>query len=250
MLNSAWPNLHWQLFDYYLCPAGAYFGTKVGARLEHVAYDYEEGAVYLINRSLEKEGPRIVSVDLVDPQGKSIFTKEVTVNTTPNASKKIIPVKGIYQIMDVAFLRLMLKDPNTGAILSRNVYWLSAENDVLDWDNSTWYYTPVTKYVDYKALISMPTVTVSASLKQLPARDGLAQVQVVLSNPSATPAVFMHLSVINKKTQDEITPVFWSDNYVTIFKGESVTLTAAFSGNWSDCEVVMSGVNVKRNILS
>lgn len=250
MLNSAWPNLHWQLFDYYLSPAGAYFGTKVGARIEHVAYDYEQRAVYLINRSLDKKGPRVVSVELVDLQGKPIFSQEVTVNTTANASKKILPVKAIDQIKDVAFLRLTLKDPNTGGILSRNVYWLSAQNDVLDWGNSDWYYTPVTEYVDYKALISMPTVTVTASLKQLPARDGLAQVQVVLNNPSATPAVFIHLSVLNKETQEEITPVFWSDNYVTIFKGESVTLTAAFSGGGTNWEVILSGVNVKRNILS
>lgn len=34
MLNSAWPGLHWQLFDWYLQPAGAYFGAKVGARSE------------------------------------------------------------------------------------------------------------------------------------------------------------------------------------------------------------------------
>ncbi|RHZ67883.1 hypothetical protein CDV55_107758 [Aspergillus turcosus] len=250
MLNSAWPNLHWQLFDYYLAPAGAYFGTKVGAKFEHVAYDYEERAVYLINHSLERKGPRVVSVDLVDLQGKPIFSQEVTLDTTPIAAKKVLPVKAIDQIKDVAFLRLTLKDPRTGAILSRNVYWLSAQNDVLDWENSDWYYTPVTKYVDYKAVLSMPTVTVSASLEPLPARDGLAQVQVVLNNPSATPAVFIHLSVINKETQEEITPVFWSDNYVTIFKGESVTLIAAFSGDWSDCEVIMSGANVKRNILS
>ncbi|GFF83890.1 exo-beta-D-glucosaminidase [Aspergillus lentulus] len=250
MLNSAWPNLHWQLFDYYLSPAGAYFGTKVGGRIEHMAYDYEERAVYLINRSLEKQGPRIVSVDLVDLHGKSIFSSKVTVNATPNSSKKVIPVKAVEQIKDVAFLRLVLKNPSTGAILSRNVYWLSAQNDVLDWDNSDWYYTPVRKYVDYKALISMPTVAVTASLKRLPARDGLSQVQVVLNNPSATPAVFMHLSAINKETQEEITPVFWSDNYVTIFKGESMTLTAAFPGGGSNWEVILSGVNVKRTILS
>jgi exo-1,4-beta-D-glucosaminidase len=96
----------------------------------------------------------------------------------------------------------------------------------------------------------MPTVTVTASLKPLPARDGLSQVQVVLNNPSASPAAFMHLSVINKNTQEEITPVFWSDNYVTIFKEESVTLTAAFLGGGSNWEVVLSGVNVKRTILS
>lgn len=41
MLVNAWPSLHWNQFDNYLYPAGSYFGTKVGARLEHVSYNYE-----------------------------------------------------------------------------------------------------------------------------------------------------------------------------------------------------------------
>lgn len=40
MLNNAWPSLHWNLFDYYLRPAGSYFGTKVAGRMEHVVFDY------------------------------------------------------------------------------------------------------------------------------------------------------------------------------------------------------------------
>jgi hypothetical protein len=28
MLNTASPSLNWQLYDYYLDPAGAYFGAK------------------------------------------------------------------------------------------------------------------------------------------------------------------------------------------------------------------------------
>jgi len=56
MLNSAWPNLHWQLFDYYLNPMGAYFGTKVGTRQEHVAYDYDKQSVWLINHALQIDG--------------------------------------------------------------------------------------------------------------------------------------------------------------------------------------------------
>jgi exo-1,4-beta-D-glucosaminidase len=75
MLNSAWPNLHWQLFDYYLSPMGAYFGTKVGNRLEHVAYDYEAKSVWLINHSLDKQGGREVSIDLIDADGKTISTR-------------------------------------------------------------------------------------------------------------------------------------------------------------------------------
>src|SRR6185312_14626890 len=36
MLNSAWPSLHWSLYDYYLNPAGAYFGAKKANEPVHI----------------------------------------------------------------------------------------------------------------------------------------------------------------------------------------------------------------------
>lgn len=75
MLNNAWPSLHWNQFDYYLHPAGSYFGTKVGCRLEHVAYDYRHRSVYLINRSLGGSGTRSIDTELVGLDGKTISSQ-------------------------------------------------------------------------------------------------------------------------------------------------------------------------------
>ncbi|EAW09102.1 putative glycosyl hydrolase [Aspergillus clavatus NRRL 1] len=251
MLNSAWPNLHWQLFDYYLSPAGAYFGAKVGARMEHVAYDYEAQAVYLVSHALQSSGARVVvSVDLVDLQGQSISHQEVTVDSSPSASKVVATATGIDQLKDVGFLRLRLQDVETGAVLSRNVYWVSAHNDALDWDHSDLYYTPVTKYANYQALGAMSPASITASVKPLPAQNGLNQVQVTLDDASTIPAFFVRLAVFDKDTQEEITPVYWSDNYVTVFHGEQLTLTVAFAGDVSHSQIVLSGGNVGRTVLS
>jgi exo-1,4-beta-D-glucosaminidase len=38
MLNNAWPSLIWHLYDYYLVPAGGYFGTKKACEPVHVQY--------------------------------------------------------------------------------------------------------------------------------------------------------------------------------------------------------------------
>jgi exo-1,4-beta-D-glucosaminidase len=242
MLNSAWPNLHWQLFDYYLRPAGSYFGTKIGARLEHVAYDYESHAVYLINHSLRGTGKRIITVDLIDAKGKSISHQSTTVNATPNASKQVTTVKGAEKIKDIAFLKLTLQDPAKHTVLSRNVYWLSARNDVLDWDNSTWYTTPVTKYANFKALSRMKGASVSSSLQTLMSRQGSTVLEVTLENTSNVPAFFLHLTTTDEQGR-ELTPVYWSDNYVTLFPKEKVSLTVEFTAKkW---RVAMTGGNIK-----
>lgn len=251
MLNGAWPNLHWQLFDYYLRPAGSYFGTKVGARMEHVAYNYQERRVYLINHSLGNTGKRTVDISLVDLHGKPISDQKVTVDTVPNSSKRVIAVSGIEKIEDVAFLRLMLKDPATEMVLSRNVYWLGTHEDVLDWDESTWYTTPVTKYADYRALNQLSSAQVQGAMHLLPA-GVLSQirVRVVLENKSTVPAFFVRLTVRDKESSEEIVPVYWSDNYVTLMPRESIELTVGFDGALWKSRLEISGANVATVILN
>lgn len=244
MLNSAWPNLHWQLFDYYLSPMGAYFGTKVGTQLEHVAYDYETRNVWLINLSNDMKGQRQIEIDLIDAEGKKISSTRTRANTTPSSSKQIQPVSGIDEIEDVAFLRLVLRDGKKN--LSRNVYWLSSKPDVLNWDESNWYYTPVTDYADFSKLESLPTATVKATVKNVKSGKGWTNAEVQLENKSKVPAVFVRVNVA--RPDGDVTPVFWSDNYVTLWPKEKMTLAVSFQT--TDKYVFeVSGRNVESQIM-
>src|SRR5438105_8380378 len=49
MLNNAWPSLIWHLYDYYLLPAGGYFGTKIACEPLHVQYSYDDRSVVVVN---------------------------------------------------------------------------------------------------------------------------------------------------------------------------------------------------------
>lgn len=251
MLNSAWPNLHWQLFDYYLSPMGAYFGTKVGNRLEHVAYDYESENVWLINHSLDLQGDREISIDLIDTNGKTISGTKVKTTTVPNSSKELQKVTGIDKIKDIAFLRLVLRDTKAKRDISRNVYWLSPKNDVLNWDESTWYTTPVTDYADYKKLENLPYANVKAAVQAVNAKtkDGWTYADVQLENKSKVPAVFLRLNAINSSNGAEVAPVFWSDNYVTLWPNEKLRLSVGFEGDIKQTVIEVSGRNVKKQSL-
>lgn len=138
LLNSAWPSLHWNLFDYYLHPAGSYFGAKTGSRLEHVAYDYAHKRVFAINRARDRQGPRTVELDIIDLTGKQIWDKSASFITEPNSSKSLFKVKKLKKAKDMALVRLVLKDTESNETLSRNVYWLSKQADKLKWRDSTW----------------------------------------------------------------------------------------------------------------
>ncbi|OTA79760.1 glycoside hydrolase family 2 protein [Hypoxylon sp. CO27-5] len=243
MLNNAWPSLHWNLFDYYLHPAGSYFGAKTGTRKEHVAYDYFGKLVYLINRSLDQKGSRTVTVEAIDKNGKSIYNTQKAVETEPNTSKDILDLSSaLKSITDIAFLRLVLSDAKN-TTLSRNVYWLAKTIDSLDWDNSDWFYTPVTQYANYTGLNNLPTASVSVTLSTPSRRDGSkAGLGVVVENHSSVPAFFIRLNLVNKDGGD-VLPVFWSDNYVTLWPHEKLELQVEGEGAAS---VQVSGKNIRK----
>ncbi|KAJ6022392.1 uncharacterized protein N7446_012745 [Penicillium canescens] len=234
MLNSAWPNLHWQLFDYYLSPMAAYFGTKVGARMEHVAYDYESRNIWLINHSVENEGQRQVLIDVIDTHGNKLSGTKVNITTTPHSAKPVSSVDAINTIQDVAFLRLILCDPKSDLVISRNVYWVSQTTDVLDWSKSNFFTTPVTTFANYTKLQSLPTANIKVLLR--PQRStsstyGLTQAEVQLENESGVPAFFIRLNAIHASENAEVAPVYWSDNYITLWPKEKLRVTVAFQGN-------------------
>lgn len=243
MLNNAWPSLHWNQFDYYLRPAGSYYGTKTGSRLEHVAYDYLKGDVYLINHSLDRSGARSVEIEAIDLNGKVVSSKTIKADTVPNKSKSIGKV-GDLKIKDVVFLRLKLLRGNK--VVSRNIYWLAKNIDTLQWDNSTWYYTPITKFADFSAISTMKTAQVSATVSDAKCRPHAPDVKprkVTLQNKSDVPAFFVSLNLIDKNG-DDVLPVLWSDNYVTLWPHEKLDITL---GEYTPGDrVEIKGFNVKR----
>lgn len=214
--------MHWNQFDYYLHPAGSYFGTKTACRIEHVAYNYVEKTVYIINHSLVAEGARTIDIDLINIAGESIAMKTISVQTVPNTSKKIIAVPGLNSTEDVTFLRLLLSD-SEGTVLSRNVYWLSKSLDKLDWDHSTWFYTPISKFADFSALKDLQTASIMVSVGAAASGSSI----VTLRNEADVPAFIIRLNLVDGMGKD-IVPVVWTDNYVTLWPGEEMKLEVTY----------------------
>jgi exo-1,4-beta-D-glucosaminidase len=239
MLNNAWPSLHWNLFDYYLRPAGSFFGVKTAGHLEHIVWNYEKEEVYIINRSLDETGGRQVAIELIGLDGSVLHKNNVSADTSPNESKLLSTTlaPAIAKIKDVALLRLVLSDGKD--ILSRNVYWLSSSADVLDWENSTWYHTPLTAYSDFSAIGKMAQANLAVSVEKG---------KVVLENRSKVPAVFVRLELVDDKGED-ILPVTWEDNYVSLWPQEKMEIAVTFSGVHAGAKIQYAGRNVKAGRL-
>ncbi|KAG7284301.1 hypothetical protein NEMBOFW57_010670 [Staphylotrichum longicolle] len=247
MLNNAWPGLHWNLWDYYMRPAGSYFGAMIGGRVENAVFDPVKKSVWLVNRSLRSVGVRNIDVQVLGLNGTVLHNSRVTATTNINRSREVASLaKALGTIGNVVFLRLILSD-GYGKVLSRNVYWVAKELDVLDWDNSEWYVTPVTRYADYTALnkLDQAQVAISTAITA----DG--QVVVTLENQSAVPAFFVSLNLVDTQGKD-VLPLTCDDNYVTLWPKEKITLTATKvgAGDWEPLEVRVVGKNVEKAAVS
>jgi exo-1,4-beta-D-glucosaminidase len=117
-----------------------------------------------------------------------------------------------------------------GKSISRNVYWLSTQTDELDWDHSNWYLTPVTRYADLTPLQALPAATseVRATMRHEGAGD-IATVTLSVPASSRAVALFQHVSIKLSAGGEPVLPILWSDNDVTLWPGESLTLSVHFA---------------------
>ena len=113
-------------------------------------------------------------------------------------------------------------------MVSRNVYWLSTTEDIPDHDNGTWYYTPTQQMADYRALNQMPAGRVAVKATREASDAGEEVVRVTLQNPGATLAFFLRAEIAAGAGADEVLPVRWDDNYVTLVAGEGRELVARY----------------------
>jgi len=227
MLNTAWPGLIWHLYDYYLRPAGGYFGTKKACEPLHVQYSYDDRSVVVVNSLLHPYQKLEVSAAVYDINLKKEFSKEQTVNVAANSSTRVFDVPKLDGLSTTYFLRLTLKN-SAGKQVSSNFYWLSTKPDVLDWKKSTWYYTPTTGYADFRALKELPKVRldIHATRREEGPRH---MIRVTVKNPSSHLAFFIHLRVNRGEHGKEILPVLWQDNYFELMPGEEREIEASYS---------------------
>jgi len=238
MLNNAWPSMIWHLYDYYLRPGGSYFGAKKGCEYLHVQYSYDDQSIVVVNSYYQTFPQMKVSAKLYNLDMSLKFSQDVTLDVGPDSTNKALTLPAVADLSRTYFLRLELSDAS-GKSVSSNLYWLSTQPDVLDWERSTWYVTPTKTFSDLTALQTLPKVDVQATAESdMNGEDGSTRITV--ENPSNNLAFFVHFKVIGRggrfsfgeeggRGDDEVLPILWSDNYVSLLPGEKRQITATYA---------------------
>ena len=233
MLNNAWPSLIWHLYDYNLEPAGGYFGTKKANEPVHILYSYDDRSIAVVNSTYKPVSGMKASVRVVDFNLKELFSQEKVVDVDADGVQKVLQISEVPSDVTptVYFVQLNLKDA-TGRLLSSNFYWLSTKKPELDWEKTSLVHTPITSYEDMTSLLNLPKIGIKATAHLHLTKDG-ESIRVRLKNTSAALAFQVRLAVEAGKPREEILPVLWEDNYVSLLPGEERTVEARFPGQRS-----------------
>ncbi len=229
MLGNPWPGLIWHTYDYYLYPAGTYFGMKKSMEPLHVMYSYKSKEVGIINSFLKKFSGLLVKAEVYDLNGSLKYSKEITTDVEEDGIKKCFVIPSIAELSPVYFLRLSLKDSKQNE-QSINWYWLSQKTDELDWKKSKWFYTPESSFADFTALKDMPASTLDVKYST-DKKESHTTHSIIITNTGKSVAFFVHVRVLKEKSADDILPVIFSDNYISLAPGESRTIECSYENN-------------------
>ncbi len=246
MLNNAWPSMIWHLYDYYLRPGGGYFGAKRAMEFLHPIYGYDDHSIWVVSSQYQdakglKLSTRIYNLDMTEK-----LSHDDSIDTPADSTTKVFTLPEIEGLSSVYFVALRLTD-SAGKLVGSNFYWLSAKPETIDWAKSTWWMTPTESFADYTALSQLPRVKLKVS--EHTERKGEDSItHVTIENPDNTVAFFVRLRVNRGSHGEEILPVIWEDNYISLLPAEKREISATYRsselGN-AKAAVEVTGWNVE-----
>jgi exo-1,4-beta-D-glucosaminidase len=242
-LNKGWPTLLWDLYNNDFDQAGSFFGAKKANEALHVLYTYDTGTVTVDNLGGRDQHGLSVEAKVygvngklldsstahgvsVDAQGvaRGLLHPSVPPTTTPPAPARTY------------FVELLLRQH--GGVVDRNVYWLSTQQDEVNWAKTMGNpQATMTQFGNLTQLQGLRPASVTVSARSAPAGPGSAETEVTITNTSSKPTVafFLRADVrrgsaagVPAPGDNQVLPIFWNDNDVTLWPGESETLRATY----------------------
>jgi hypothetical protein len=211
-LNSAWPDVQWQIFDWFLKPMVSYYFIKRANEPVHIQLGLIEPMVTVVNHTLAPGRGLKVKARVLDLSMRVLFEKQESVDVAANSYLEVFELPKLPALPPVYFVRLDLSNP-AGKRISDNLYWFPAQ-----------------KGGSMQALRTLPPVKPQATWR-LASRGAEKVARVKVSNPTSQLAFFVQLALTQGRGGTEILPVLWEDNYFSLLPGESREVTATFASN-------------------
>ena len=246
MLNRGWPSLLWVLYNYDGDQPGSYFGAKEANKPLHALYTYDDGTVSIDNMSGARQGGISVRAKVYDLAGKILDSRSASGITLPDqrVATRILHPRvpadtAPPQPARMYFVELVLRQRRR--VVDRNVYWLTTQPDVINWVATTGSpQATMDRFADLQSLQSLPPARLMVSARTrrqrgLNGSDMTTDVTIRNRSTSHAMAFFVRADVRRGSRSgspspgdNEVLPILWNDNDITLWPGESETLHASY----------------------
>jgi len=230
MLNSAWPALYWQQYDWYLVPTAGYYGTQKANAPVQLVYDYGDHSVWAVN-DVVPGGEYTAVLKVYGPDSKLRKTDRKKITAAPREPAKVF--KGID---GPCFIALELLN-DKGQTVADNFYCVGKGNNKYDYKNSNWYQTPISEYTDLSFVTNLPKTevemrTIASGLKY----------NVTITNKTD---VIAYQNILKAKDEaGELIPAaLWSDNFFSLLPGQTKTVSCTLPAGSPAATITMDGWN-------
>jgi hypothetical protein len=209
MSQSAWPSMICQLYDHYFEYTASFFAVKEASKPVHILWNASNNQIYVANNTTSDLKDVTAKAIIYDANGKKIWVKTFTANVNSATAKTCFELENNASDK-VNFLKLELS--SKGKIIDENFYWLENKaGNCLDLDD-----------------LSKTIVTVKLDTEH---KNGIYIVKINLKNTSSSISLLNKIKMKDKNTGESIVPVFFDDDYVSIFPNEEKTITMKIEKN-------------------
>jgi exo-1,4-beta-D-glucosaminidase len=135
-------------------------------------------------------------------------------------------------------------------VLVENLYWQSTVNDVLE--HYTQSYSVFSQHGDYSALNQLPMVDLDIS-SESKTENGEETAKIILTNNTNALAFFTQVEITKDADGEEVLPVVYNDNYVTLFPSETIHIVAKYktaSLQGAQAHIRIDGSNVSKAVVA
>jgi exo-1,4-beta-D-glucosaminidase len=261
-MNKGWPSLLWNLYGNDGDQAGSYFGAQEANRTLHALYALDNGTVTLDNLSNTSQSGLSVESKVYNLAGTVLddqAASNITLASQQVRNNVLTPKVPTGSPVQVYFVELLLKQ--SGTLVDRNVYWLSTQADVVNWTKSLGQPQGViSTYANLQSLGTLPqsSITATSATTTQAGPDGADRATTVtITNTSASTVAFLLRADVRRGTaagqelagDNELQSSIWQGNDITLFPGESQTLTVTWNSadlQGATAVVSVSGWNVPK----
>jgi exo-1,4-beta-D-glucosaminidase len=260
-MNKGWPSMLWTLYNNDGDQAGSYFGAQEANRSLHAIYALDNGTVTLDNLGNTTQAGLSVEAKVYNLAG-TVLDDQTASNislTSQQVLTGVLTPKVPASPVQTYFVELQLRQ--NGTLVDRNVYWLSTQPDVVSWNKTLGQpQGAVSQYANLTSLQTLPASSVSATASTVsqagPAGADRATT-VTITNTSSSTVAFLLRADVRRGTaggqelpgDNELQSSLWRGNDITLFPGESQTLTVTWNSadlQGATAVVSVSGWNVPK----